>query len=201
MPHPNKIADYMALAPNHATHAADLYLRLGMIEHHYNEPHRKYHNLGHIGFGYAQHAKFFGPMDASLFFAWTYHDVIYDPQASDNEERSARLFLKDNEIIGFSMGQADAIAMLILSTTHTGEKNTLTDIDLAGLGAPQEVYDANTTRIRQEYSFVDAPTWKAGRSAFIRRFLASDAIYQSPVVKAAYEVQARSNMERELAGL
>lgn len=92
MIHKTVLNDYLTLAPSKAD-AGELWLRMGILERYYNEPHRAYHNLVHILFGYSQHQQFFGAMDAPTFFAWTYHDAIYNPQASDNEERSARLFL------------------------------------------------------------------------------------------------------------
>lgn len=192
--------DYMKLAPNSVKNTADVWLRLGQLEHHYNESHRHYHNLVHIQYGYQQHWKFFGAMSPVIFFAWTYHDSIYNPEASTNEEQSAKMFLQDNEVLGFNLEDADKIVNLILSTTHTGEKNLITDIDLSGLGAKPDVYDRNTHHIRQEYAFADDKMWKAGRSAFIQRFLA-DRIFYSPQFIAEYEEQARENMLREFAAL
>lgn len=194
----SNFTDYMVLAPAAQKNAADLYLQMGLLERRYNEPHRYYHTLGHIDNGYKQHEKFFGNMDAVMFFAWTYHDGIYDPRASDNEERSAKLFLEDNAKIGFGMEDADRVAMYILSTAHLGEKNVITDIDLSGLGSSPKAYAKNTRLIRQEYSFVDDPTWKAGRSAFLERFM-SGPIYITPQFVAAYEEQAQANLAHELA--
>lgn len=107
----------------------------------------------------------------------------------------------DNAVLGFNAEDADRIAMLILSTTHTGEKNLITDIDLSTLGVSPDKYDNNTARIRKEYAFADAAMWKAGRRAFIERFLAPTPIYHTPQFAAAYEQQARENMLRELAKL
>lgn len=170
---------------------------MGQLVNRYSEPHRHYHNLAHIEFGYQQHNQRVGDMDGETFFAWTYHDAIYVPTAKDNEVQSARLFLRDNELIGFDPEAAGRINNLILSTQHIGEKNLLTDIDLSGLGLPPEQYDANTAKIRIEYSFVSAEDWKAGRTAFIERFLAQPRIYATAHFNGLEE-PARENMKREL---
>lgn len=191
----------LELAPNGDTHAAEIFLRLGLLRRRYEEKHRFYHNLDHIQYGYQIHNNFFGPMDAFTFFAWTYHDSIYEPTAKDNEAQSARLFMEDNSVLGFSLPDADRIAMFILSTTHTGEKNLITDIDLAGLGAAPEVYDANTSKIRREYTWATDEQWKAGRTAFIERFLAQDRIFSTPQFVSQFEAIASENLRRELARL
>lgn len=188
----------LELAPNGKKEAAAIFMRLGLLRRRYEEKHRFYHNLDHVEHGYQIHNKFFGLMDTPTFFAWTYHDSIYEPTAKDNEAQSAKLFMEDNSVLGFSMRDADQIAMLILSTTHTGEKNLITDIDLSGLGSDPEVYDANTAKIRREYAFASDEMWKAGRTAFIERFLAQDSIFFTPQFVSQFEAKARKNMSREL---
>lgn len=189
----------LELAPNGDKKAADIFLRLGLLRRRYEEPHRFYHNLGHIQYGYQIHNKFFGVMDAPTFFAWSYHDAVYEPTAKDNEAQSAKLFMDDNAYLGFSLPEADHIAMLILSTTHTGEKNLITDVDLSGLGSDPATYDANTAKIRKEYAWATDEQWKAGRTAFIERFLAQDRIFFTPQFTSQFEAKARENMRRELA--
>jgi predicted metal-dependent HD superfamily phosphohydrolase len=196
---------YIVLAPNRAADvgplADKLYLR-------YQEPHRHYHNFTHIENGLAEFEKFFGEstpskagIDRDTFFAWAYHDAVYDPKASDNEERSARLFIGDSKALGFDMEEADKIAMAILSTTHSGEPNIVTDMDLAGFGQPWEQFKHNTELIRKEYDFVDEASWRAGRAAVLKQFLARDPLYATPQFAAAYTTKAQENLRRAIIEL
>jgi predicted metal-dependent HD superfamily phosphohydrolase len=168
----------------------------------YSEPHRFYHNLTHIADGFAQHDRFFPSMDMTIFFAWAYHDAIYEPVMNGNEERSAALFLRDRETLGIDFKNADTIVELILSTTYTGATaNLITDIDLSSLGAAPEVFDQNTANIRKEYDFVDDATWRAGRIAILQRFLERNPLYVTPEFAHAFEVPARKNLRRAIAKL
>ena len=199
-----KFTDFVRMAPS-AGQGCPHDLRLGRtmksLAARYIEPHRHYHVLGHIGFGLREYFKFFDKMDPVTFFAWLYHDSVYVPDRNDNEARSAMLFEEDNPEIGFDVKDADKIVSLILSTTHTGVTNIVTDIDLAGLGLPPEGYDENTRLIRMEYNFADDAMWKAGRMAFLTAFLARPQLYFTPQFAGAYTLQAQENMQRELTKL
>lgn len=196
-----QFAHFATLAPGAEKHGDEVVALALALLRRYNELSRLYHNLGHIQGGYAEHEKFFGHMDPITFFAWTYHDAIYDPKAKDNEEQSALLFEKDNAVLGFPAEDAARIAALIRSTTHTGEKNIVTDIDLSNLAIPPDAYDENTQRIRAEYAFASDEEWHAGRRAFLTRFLASGPVFSTPQFAFAYERQAIDNMRRELSRL
>lgn len=167
----------------------------------YLEPQRHYHTLGHITNGLSEYFKFFDKMEPTVFFAWLYHDSVYNPLRDDNEARSAILFETDNHEIGFNVNDGDKIISLILSTNHTEHTNIVTDIDLAGLGSSPEQYDENTRLIRMEYGFVNDEMWRAGRSAFLKTFLARPQLYFSPQFAGAYTLLAQENMRRELAKL
>ncbi len=191
------------MAPS-AGHNCGQDLRLGRVMKslaaRYIEPWRHYHVLGHISFGLREYFKFFDKMEPTDFFAWLYHDCVYVPDRDDNEARSAMVFEEDNQRIGFDVADADKIVSLILSTTHvTGHTNIVTDIDLAGLGLPPEGYDENTRLIRMEYAFADDAMWRAGRTAFLKSFIAREQLYFSPQFAGAYTLQARENMSRELS--
>jgi len=196
-----KFNDFVRMAPR-AGRCCPTDLKIGHLSkglmHRYLEPHRHYHTLGHIQFGFSEYFKFFDKMDPVTFFAWAYHDAVYDPTRDDNEARSAMVFERDNPVLGFDVEDTDKIVSLILSTDHTEHTNIVTDIDLAGLGLPAEQYDDNTRLIRIEYNFANDEMWKAGRTAFLKRFLARPQLYFSPQFAGAYTLQARENMQREL---
>jgi predicted metal-dependent HD superfamily phosphohydrolase len=170
----------------------------------YRGPGRWYHNWSHIEGGIETYRDFYDKIDRNVFFAWMYHDSVYDPQAHDNEERSAKAFLGDNRTLGFNNEDADKIAMAILSTTHTGEINMVTDMDLAGLGADPVTFANNTDLIRREYHFVDESTWRAGRAAILKQFLdriTTGKLYHTTEYAGAFTSAAKSNLTQAIKKL
>jgi len=167
----------------------------------YTEKTRFYHTFAHIEQGFYQYELMMQEsMNLELFLAWTYHDVIYKPKAKNNEEKSAELFKEHNEMIGCCGTLADDIVRRILTTTHKNEneKNILTDIDLAGLGADHNTYWMNNRRIRREYQYLTLDEWVAGRTSFIKQFLSRDSIFWNENFKKRYEKQAQKNLQNEL---
>lgn len=130
----------------------------------YSEKHRHWHNTQHLkdvvfGVYHCACRPTRSDEDAGLLLAAIYHDVVYDPRASDNEEKS---ILKMLEIIaksGCSIATPGAIAVasdLILKTKDLTCVNTLNKID-------REVFYRNNMvdlisyfhKIEKEYSHVD----------------------------------------------
>ena len=61
---------------------------------HHREPHRRYHTSVHVMWALRHIAELVAaeshPLDlAALQLAAMYHDIVYDPRATDNEARSA----------------------------------------------------------------------------------------------------------------
>jgi predicted metal-dependent HD superfamily phosphohydrolase len=191
---------YLELAPNGIDRTVDLLCRFAALASLYSESRRRYHNLDHISCGYQMYRRFYDNTPAPEFFAWMYHDAVYEPGTPDNEVRSADMFLKDNAVIGFGVAGADRVIELILSTRHIGEKNVVTDIDLSGLGSKPEIYDEQVALIRMEYSKFSDAEWKTGRKVFLNYMLASGRIFVTPEF-LCFETPARENMCRELETL
>jgi predicted metal-dependent HD superfamily phosphohydrolase len=194
-------ACFLEFAPLGLRNMPEILYQFASLGRRYSAPWRRYHNLDHLFYGYYKHRAFFGHMTPVNFFAWMYHDSVYDPTAMDNENKSTELFLQDNKLIGFDSKEADKITKLILSTKHIGEMNVITDVDLCGLGSSPDFYDANTALIRAEYSMVSDEAWKDGRKSFIERFLTAKRLFFTPKFHTAFEEQARENLRRELSKL
>lgn len=127
------------------------------------------------------------------------HDLIYDPMAADNEERSAdaaRRLLSglpsiENAVI-------ERIAQMILSTkdhiAQSPDAQILIDIDLAILGASPTRFAEYEQQIRAEYAWVDADTYVIARQAALAHFAERPKIFQSPLLSMRLEAQARINL-------
>ena len=142
-----------------------------------------------------------------LNWAILWHDAIYDPERSDNEERSAELARRELTTCGVEPESADEVARLIrLTAGHRAEEGDrlgalLVSIDLAVLGSDPEDYRAYAAAVRREYSHLPDAAWRSGRSDVLRHLLASDPLFPDPRFRAAFERQARQNMAEELRAL
>ncbi|WP_237105307.1 metal-dependent phosphohydrolase [Nonomuraea sp. MG754425] len=137
--------------------------------------------------------------------AW-FHDAIYDGRAGWDEERSAHLALARLPGCGVPAGRVTEVARLVrLTAAHDtlgpGDRNgaVLCDADLAVLASPG--YGDYTRAIRQEYAHVPDADFAAGRSAVLRRLLATPSLYRTSRARGLWEERARANMTQELARL
>lgn len=170
----------------------------------YGEPQRFYHTAQHISeclelLDWLLETQLMEPQPLLEMALW-YHDVVYQPQASDNERRSA------DQAMGFlqSCGQIDAVIdSLIMATCHLGDteevaKPPLTqwmvDIDLAILGALPHRFSQYETQIRHEYDWVPETQYQQKRQAILMQFLNCSHIYQSSLFQQRFEAQARRNL-------
>ncbi|MCE0556640.1 hypothetical protein [Motilimonas sp. E26] len=175
---------------------------------HYQEPHRYYHNLTHIDACLTQLEQIENQLDdpLSLALAIWFHDVIYDPRKSNNEEASADLACAYLTQCGCAQEIIAKVRHLILLTQHpsqpvTKDEEILIDVDLSILGAEPEVYDQYELAIRQEYQHVPSILYKIGRKKLLRSFLARPQIYLSASFYCEREQIARANLQRAIDNL
>ena len=170
----------------------------------YEEPHRTYHTLEHVG-EVLRVAGRLGGSPVVMLAIW-FHDAVYDPRASDNEARSMELARNELTALGLDSVTVTKVATLIRATAHgTGESadaetQILLDADLAILGAAPSRYERYAADIRREYAHVLDGEFARGRLAVLRRFLARPAIYYDPRMSEG-EVTARENLTAECARL
>jgi predicted metal-dependent HD superfamily phosphohydrolase len=174
----------------------------------YTEPGRTYHNTIHIQDCLAQLdlSREFAQRPDEVEAALWFHDAVYQPGASDNEDRSARLAEISLVACAVSLERARRVADLILATRHLTlpqdpDAQLLCDIDLSILGREPEVFEGFEERIRQEYAHIPEPLYRRERAAVLARLLRRTVLYQTEFFRVRYEEQARANLSRTLAQL
>lgn len=171
------------------------------------EPQRKYHTTAHLAAvldrvdTLADHA---ADADAVRLAAW-FHDAVYRPDRSENEERSAALAERALPEAGVPAPVVAEVARLVrLTVTHDpaeGDTNgeVLCDADLAILASPPAEYAAYASQVREEYGFVPDEAFREGRAEVLRQLLALPRLFRTPHGAAEWEPRARQNLLTELA--
>jgi predicted metal-dependent HD superfamily phosphohydrolase len=174
----------------------------------YAEPARAYHTAEHIQDCLTQLDLSRAPatkpdeVEAAIWF----HDAVYVPGASDNEDRSAHLAQTALLACAAPLATAKRIAELVLATRHLTvprdpDTQLLCDIDLSILGREPTVFEEFERRIRREYAWVPDPAYRTARSEVLAGFLTRQPIYQTEYFRGRYETQARANLSGILAQL
>ncbi|MEW2128089.1 hypothetical protein AB0891_30730 [Streptomyces sp. NPDC007259] len=170
------------------------------------EPQREYHTTAHLAAvldridTLAGHA---ADADAVRLAAW-FHDAVYRPDRSENEERSAVLAERALPEAGVPDAVTEEVARLVrLTVTHdpaAGDTNgeVLCDADLAILAAPPKEYAQYAAQVREEYGFVPEEAFREGRASVLRQLLGLPRLFRTPYGTAEWEPRARQNLLTEL---
>jgi predicted metal-dependent HD superfamily phosphohydrolase len=174
----------------------------------YREPHRAYHTEQHLRecLDWLDPLRALARDPAALELAIWYHDAIYRPRRSDNEQASANLATADLRAAGASGTLIAEVSDLIMATTHRatptpGDSALLADIDLAILGAPAARYAEYEAQIRAEYRWVPGFVFRSRRAALLRGFLARPRLYATPELFDRLEAPARRNLASAIHAL
>jgi predicted metal-dependent HD superfamily phosphohydrolase len=173
----------------------------------WSEPHRHYHDLEHL-------AELLAALDelapdavpATVRLAAWFHDAVYDPRASDNEERSAQLAAEALPGAGLAPEDVTEVVRLVrLTATHgpafdDADGMLLCDADLAILGSSAARYERYVADVRAEYAHVPDAEFRAARDRILRGFLDRSRIYRTDAARDRWESAARRNLMAELAG-
>jgi predicted metal-dependent HD superfamily phosphohydrolase len=177
----------------------------GLVER-YAEPHRRYHDLRHLAEvldRIDRLAAYADDRDAVELAGW-FHDAIYDPHRSDNEEASARLAEELLPASGVPDVRVAAVARLVrLTASHSpaaddADGAVLCDADLGVLAEEPERYGEYVADVRAEYAHVDDDAFRRGRAEVLGRLLAYDPLFHTPFGRTAWEARARHNLRAEL---
>ncbi|MET8742560.1 hypothetical protein [Streptomyces sp. NPDC004728] len=170
------------------------------------EPQRRYHTTAHL-VTVLDHvdtlAGYAGDPDAVRLAAW-FHDAVYRPDRSENEERSAALAERALPEAGVPDGVTAEVARLVrLTVTHDpadgdSDGEVLCDADLAILAAPPGQYAAYAAQVREEYGFVPDDAFQEGRATVLRQLLGLPRLFRTPYGAKHWEPRARQNLMTEL---
>lgn len=169
----------------------------------YAEPHRHYHTLEHLGEMLRVVARLPVVDSRAVQLAVWFHDVVYDPRAKDNEDRSAD---RVAEWLGpLGVPGLTRVTELVRATAHlTAEAASgpdtlaLLDADLAILAAAEHRYQRYAADIRREYDWVPDEAYRTGRIAVLETFLARPRLFHTEVMFAEGEAAARRNLTSEV---
>lgn len=174
----------------------------------WGETHRRYHDLTHLREcldrwdAWQQLAEQPGEVALALW----YHDVVYNPRATDNELRSAALAARAMTEAGVDVGAVQRVHDLVMATAHsapaaTRDAELVVDIDLATLGATAERFEAYDQAVRKEYAWVPGFLYRRKRRKVLKLFLERPRIYATDLAHAELEASARNNLAAALSRL
>ena len=138
----------------------------------------------------------------SVELAIWFHDVIYNPQAHDNEQQSADYMLRMLENVLGAEQIAKIYAWILATKAHASTADTdlayLLDIDLAILASDPMRFAEYERQIQQEYAWVEPSLYVQKRQQVLRHFLETQPLYQTPFFQKRYEHQAKQNLTQTL---
>ena len=174
----------------------------------YSEPHRHYHTHQHLAecFEKVRDIISLAEHPAEVYVGLWFHDVIYDTQRHDNEERSADWARSAARDLGASAESAQRIYDLIMFTRHAAEPvgidaQVLVDADLSILGAQPARFQEYEAQVRREYGWIPDTTFRPARAKILKAFLSRPHLYCTVHFRERYEAQACRNLQLSLETL
>jgi predicted metal-dependent HD superfamily phosphohydrolase len=192
----------------HAMDLADNADTLAALRTAYQEPHRHYHTQEHIRDCLDKfellREQALRPDEIEL--AIWFHDAVYRPHRSDNEQQSADWavrFLTDSRAAADVAGRVWGLIMATRHAVVPSDPDTaiLIDVDLSILGADADRYARFETEVRREYRWVPRFLYRRKRAEILRSFLQRPKIYATDLFNARYESQARRNLRAAIDDL
>lgn len=166
---------------------------------------RAYHNLDHVIYCQAKYSEYLKHVDAIpdalVDVAIWFHDIVYFPGASNNEEQSFAFF---NKFLGhnLNMEAREDIRRLILCTKHKwmpGNENEaiIMDVDMAILAEEPDGFNEYESNVRSEYLHLYDPSeYNMYRKAFMQELLSQQSIFNTHYFHDKYEALARNNLSK-----
>ena len=169
--------------------------RLEDILYLWSNPRRKYHGKSHLD-DLIQQIQNHSPLTPKeremLFLIALFHDCVYDPQRSDNEEQSAAFFLKS---ITKPARDADEIAQCILDTKTHKPSSPLSalfcEMDMDIVRRPLTELKEWERGIAHEYSFLQPEEYRLRRVDFLEKMVIRYPENAVALRKLIYDISRR----------
>ena len=181
-----------------------------IIESKFSEPTiREYHTLAHVKdlINVMEPYKDDINDQNAVYLAIFFHDLIYNPELQNNEEKSAEAFSAATKRY-LSEDLVRKVTRYILATkTHKSPSNNtdkdldyFLDLDMSILGRDREEYEAYTKKIRREFIHVEEQSFNNLRLGFLRSMLSNETkIFATIEFQTAMEEKARMNIAWEIS--
>jgi predicted metal-dependent HD superfamily phosphohydrolase len=178
------------------------------IATHYSNSKRHYHTLCHIENVLQQLLPVKQDIKEwnTLLFSVFYHDVIYNPLKTENEEKSAAFAANRMELISVPQPLINNCVNQIMATkkhaaSADSDTNYFIDADLSILGQDWEMYCTYFRQVRKEYRLYPDIIFVPGRKKVVQHFLQMERIFKTEHFFTKYELQAKENLQQELDAL
>jgi pantetheine-phosphate adenylyltransferase len=172
-----------------------------IIQHH-SEPHRFYHNTGHLS-ALVKHAQKLPSMDslskASILYTIFFHDIVYNPLSKTNESDSAKVWLDfaaEKQVIHPIY---ENVEKAILATASHFQPTQLEfieyflDLDLSILGSSPKDFKEYEDNIRSEYNFVPEDVYNLERAKIMKTLINP---FKTQWAKNIWGQQAEENLKK-----
>lgn len=176
------------------------------IETSYSNKKRHYHTLHHLSSLLTQLTYIKEEIQNwnTILFTLYYHDIVYNSLKTDNEEKSAALAEKRMKQISVSIDTIQLSKNQILATkshiqSTDSDTNYFTDADLSVLGQNWDTYSLYCKNVRKEYSIYPDSIYNPGRKKVLNHFLSMERIFKTDFFYRKFEIQARLNLQKEIA--
>lgn len=141
---------------------------------------------------------------SAAVFACLWHDIVYDAQRGDSEERSVARWQADARTLEIPPAQSERVAAMIAATKKhqptddSFDMALFLDADLSVLGADRQRYRSYLHAIRAEYAHVPENAYREGRIAVLKKFLNRNEIYFTETMRSSLQAAAKENLAYEI---
>ncbi len=169
----------------------------------YSEPQRFYHTLVHIEhcLSLLDIVKPRLQNPEALELAIWFHDVVYQPGATDNEQLSADQFMSLTSGV-FDDSLRDTVSRHIMATLHVEsdienlDTKYMVDIDLSSFGLPWPEFIRDSDNLRQEMAHLTNEDYYRKQTVFQKTLIDRPRFFKSDYFYQRYETQARENLAK-----
>lgn len=171
----------------------------------WSEPHRHYHDAGHLSAALSAHADVGGTARPERLALW-FHDAVFTGVPVEDEHASAELARRrlGDVLPGEEVAE---VARLVLVTIehhpavgdHAGAR--VSDADLAVLGAEPDRYTASVRALRAEAVATPDLRWREQRLARVDHLLRAEPLFHTEPGRRRWLAAARANLAAERLAL